>query len=46
MVDKFYFIVTVILLCFSCMCIGWSVGFEDAKKKYRGRGRKNEMENL
>lgn len=38
MVDKFYFIVTAVLMCFSCMWVGWSIGFEDAKKKYKKKG--------
>lgn len=46
MVDKFCFIVVTLIMCFSLMWIGWYIGVEDTKKKYTGRGRKNEMENL
>ena len=35
MIDTIYFTLTLALLCFSCMFAGWSIGYEDAKKKYR-----------
>lgn len=35
MVDKFYFIVAMLMMCFSCAFIGWDIGYRDAKKKYR-----------
>ena len=38
MVDKFCFVVAMLMMCFSCMCLGWRFGYDDAKKKY-GRNR-------
>jgi hypothetical protein len=35
MIDTIYFTLTLALLCFVCTWLGWSIGYEDAKKKYR-----------
>ena len=35
MVEKIYFVITLLLLCFACMYIGWEIGYADAKQKYR-----------
>jgi len=43
MVDKFCYAICLLLLCFSCMFVGWLVGFADAKKRYKGRAVGNEQ---
>ena len=35
MVDKFYFMVCLLWLCFICLWGGWQMGYENAKNKYR-----------
>ena len=39
MVDTVYFIVCFVMLCFSCMFMGWIIGYDDAKKKYKSTGK-------
>ena len=36
MVDMVYFLICLAGACFAFMWIGWRMGYEDAKKKYRG----------
>ena len=42
MVDMGYFIVLLAVICFLCVFIGWTIGYGDAQKKYRERGRRSE----
>ena len=44
MIDTVYFIVCFIMLCFSCMFMGWIIGYDDAKKKYKSMGKGNRDE--
>jgi len=35
MVDMFCFVVAMVLMCFACMFVGWTIGYDDAKRKYK-----------
>lgn len=38
MVDKFYVVVLLLFVCFLCVYLGWTIGYDDAKKKYKKKG--------
>ena len=39
MVDTVYFIICFVMVCFMFMFMGWIIGFDDAKKKYKSTGK-------
>jgi hypothetical protein len=35
MIDKFCYVITLLMMCFACVWVGWDIGYKDAKKKYK-----------
>lgn len=35
MVEMVYFVFLLVVICFLCVFIGWTIGYGDAMKKYK-----------